>query len=57
MDSSYAQLYQAGIVAAHQAGYDGTSVILGLMDGGLLTKHHEALVSRTLLAEHDFVFQ
>ncbi|MEI7633151.1 MAG: S8 family serine peptidase [bacterium] len=49
------QLQQVNVIAAHNAGYDGMGVVIGLMDVGFY-KHHESLVTRTLLNEWDFVF-
>ncbi|MBN1866902.1 S8 family serine peptidase [Candidatus Sumerlaeota bacterium] len=53
--SSLAQLVQIDAVAAHGLGYDGSGVIVGLLDTGFYYRH-ECLTSRTLLAQHDFVF-
>lgn len=52
---SYYQLEQINVIAAHEAGYDGTGVVVGIMDTGFY-KGHETLTSRTVLGEWDVVF-
>lgn len=52
---SFGQLQQSAVPAAHASGYNGTGVVVGLLDTGFY-KTHECLSSRALFMEHDFVF-
>ncbi|HPF39114.1 MAG TPA: S8 family serine peptidase [Phycisphaerae bacterium] len=59
--ASYDQLEQIGAVAAHNAGYTGAGVIVGILDTGF-NRTHDAFNQTTngahpvqVIAEHDFV--
>lgn len=59
--ASYNQLQQIGIVAAHNAGYTGQGVIVGVLDTGF-NRNHDAFNQTTggahpiqVVAEHDYV--
>ncbi|MCX6639308.1 MAG: S8 family peptidase [bacterium] len=52
--SSFDQLNQIHVVAAHDSGYSGAGVLVGMLDTGFYTDH-EALVNLPILAEWDFI--
>lgn len=59
--ASYDQLQQIGIVDAHNAGYNGAGVIVGILDTGF-NRTHEAFNQTTngahpvqIITEHDYV--
>jgi serine protease AprX len=53
---SAAQLAALDILPLHDIGITGKGVIVGLLDSGFRWRTHDALRSRTVLAEHDFIF-
>ncbi|MCU7491623.1 MAG: S8 family peptidase [Bacteroidota bacterium] len=54
--NSFRQLNLSDVPQLHQKGITGQGIIIGLLDSGFDWKYHEALYNRTVLAEHDFVF-
>lgn len=57
--SSYAQLAQINVIAAHNAGYSGAGVLVAMFDTGFRTSHtvfSNIVTSGRLIAEYDFVF-
>ena len=53
---SYIQLNMSNIIQLHDAGITGHRVLIGMLDSGYRWKLHEALQTRRVLAEHDFIF-
>ncbi len=53
---SYYQLALSDVTAVHSAGITGAGVKVGILDTGFDWKTHESLKARTVLAEHDFIF-
>jgi serine protease AprX len=53
---SAAQLYAINALPLHTIGITGKGVRIGLLDSGFRWKMHEALNSRKIIAEHDFIF-
>ncbi len=52
---SFTQNQQINVPALHDMGYDGSGIIIGIMDTGFNTLEHEALAHLKILAEFDFV--
>jgi serine protease AprX len=55
--NSYNQLKMPDIIQLHDAGITGQGVVIGMLDSGFRWKLHEALQSRKVIAEYDFVFK
>ncbi|MBI5021289.1 MAG: S8 family peptidase [Ignavibacteriales bacterium] len=53
---SAAQLNVINVPPLHTLGLTGKGVRIGLLDSGFRWKTHEALSSRKIIAEHDFIF-
>jgi subtilisin family serine protease len=53
---SLAQLQMINIPVLHNLGITGKGVLIGMLDSGFRWKEHEALQTRSILAEHDFIF-
>lgn len=53
---SYNQLNMSNIIPLHDAGITGKRVLIGMLDSGYRWKLHEALQTRRVLAEYDFIF-
>lgn len=53
---SLTQLQLINIPALHDAGISGHDVLVGMLDSGFRWRAHEALQSRSVVAEHDFIF-
>jgi subtilisin family serine protease len=54
---SYNQLNMSNIIQLHDARITGRGVLIGMLDSGYRWKLHEALQSRHVLAEYDFIFK
>ncbi|MFQ6103112.1 MAG: S8 family serine peptidase [Candidatus Glassbacteria bacterium] len=52
---SFSQLDEIGVVAAHDSGYTGAGVLVGMFDTGYY-KTHQSLRNQPIVAEYDFVF-
>ena len=50
------QLAALDILSLHALGITGRNVIVGMLDTGFRWRVHDALRTRTVLAEHDFIF-
>ncbi len=53
--SSLTQNQQINVVAVHNLGIDGSGVLVGIFDAGFSYPTHPALVTRPVIARHDFV--
>lgn len=53
--SSLTQNQQIDVVAVHNLGIDGSGVLVGIFDAGFSYPTHPALVTRPVIARHDFV--
>jgi len=53
---SYKQIQMINVVPLHTAGITGKGVLIGMLDSGFRWKNHEALKTRNVIAEHDFIF-
>lgn len=53
---SFRQYNLSDVPQVHRKGISGQGVIIGILDSGFDWKEHEALMNKTVLAEHDFVF-
>jgi hypothetical protein len=53
---SFGQLDLSDIPQVHSIGITGQGVIIGLLDSGFDWMQHEALQSRNVIAEYDFIF-
>ncbi|MGE5430375.1 MAG: S8 family serine peptidase [Syntrophomonadaceae bacterium] len=54
--NSFRQLNLSDVPQVHRKGISGQGVIIGILDSGFDWKEHEALMNKTVLGEHDFVF-
>jgi serine protease AprX len=54
--SSLEQLAMINALPLHTSGITGRNVLIGILDSGFRWKVHHALQTRTVLAEHDFIF-
>jgi serine protease AprX len=54
--NSLEQLKMINVLPLHSSGITGRNVLVGLLDSGFRWRVHEALQTRTVLAEHDFIF-
>jgi serine protease AprX len=54
--NSFEQLTIINALPLHQAGITGRNVLIGMLDSGFRWRAHEALRTRAVLAEHDFIF-
>lgn len=54
--NSFKQLNLSDIPFVHSKGIEGSGVIVGLLDSGFDWERHEALNSRNVIAEYDFIF-
>jgi len=54
--ASLRQLQALDITPLHSLGITGTGVLVGMLDSGFRWRVHEALQTRHVIAEHDFVF-
>ncbi|MFQ5650847.1 MAG: S8 family serine peptidase, partial [bacterium] len=52
---SFDQVEQIQVPALHEMGFSGNGVIVGILDTGF-NKEHDALRTRDIIAEHDFIF-
>ncbi len=52
---SYTQLNQINVIAAHELGYAGQDVTIGVMDAGVNRLNHDAFQSINIIAMYDFV--
>lgn len=52
--NSYDQLNQINVVAAHNAGWNGLGVIVGMLDTGWF-RQHQSLVNQPVIAWYDFI--
>ena len=52
---SLGQLEQIGVPTLHRAGYDGTGVMIAVLDAGFDNLGHEAFASMQIVAQYDFV--
>ncbi|WP_337865131.1 S8 family peptidase [Ignavibacterium sp.] len=53
---SFTQLNLSEIPLVHSKGIDGRNVLIGLLDTGFDWERHQALNTRNIIAEYDFVF-
>jgi serine protease AprX len=53
---SYQQLQTIAIPQLHAFGITGRGVLIGMLDSGFRWRAHEALMSRHIIAEHDFIY-
>lgn len=53
---SFTQLNLSDIPLVHSKGIDGRNILIGLLDSGFDWKRHQALNTRNIIAEYDFVF-
>lgn len=53
---SFTQLNLSEIPLVHSKGIDGRNVLIGLLDSGFDWERHQALNTRNIIAEYDFVF-
>ncbi len=53
---SLTQLELSDVPIVHNAGITGDGVIIGILDAGFAWATHPALETKTVLAEHDFVY-
>jgi len=53
---SFTQLNLSDIPLVHSKGIDGRNVLVGLLDSGFDWQRHQALNTRNIIAEYDFVF-
>lgn len=53
---SYTQLALSDVVRVHAAGITGTGIKVGLLDTGFDWQRHEALKTRNVIGEKDFIF-
>ncbi len=53
---SFAQEEMINVPALHSIGITGRGVLVGMLDSGFRWRTHEALSTRTVIAEHDFIF-
>lgn len=54
--NSFNQLKLSDIPLVHSKGIDGSNILIGLLDSGFDWQRHEALNTRNVIAEYDFVF-
>jgi len=54
--ASFTQVSLVDAIALHQIGITGNNVIVGMLDSGFRWRGHEALKTRNVIAEYDFVF-
>ncbi|MDI6767099.1 MAG: S8/S53 family peptidase [Bacteroidota bacterium] len=54
--SSLAQLQMINVPPLHTVGVTGKGILIGMLDSGFRWREHEALQSRNVIAEHDFIF-
>lgn len=53
---SLAQDQAIGVTRLHDLGITGRGILIGMLDTGFRWRAHEALQSRRIVAEHDFIF-
>lgn len=53
---SFNQSQMINVPQLHDAGVYGTGVLVGMLDTGFRWRSHEALSTRRVVAEHDFIF-